>query len=603
MRRSITCISILLTLLAGNSFVYSADNFENRIDGAIEKGVDYLRSQIEKEPWSRTKKDKYVMGRPAIEVYALLKSDVSVHDPLIQKTLLYLEKLPPRHTYGVALYIMMLDAALGQMESNMAIIRGKTTAKAPVSGPLANRLLNRMVEMTRWLIETRRKGRGVWDYPSGNANRYDHSNTQFAILGLGVAAKRGYRIPLELWGNIADHFLATQQKKGPKVNLNLTFTDPEGMHQGKTRVVKRDDMREKPPEIHARGWAYIEPNKGVRLTMTAAGLSSLILAREYLFKSSRYPADKKQKINQAIWDGSAWLARNGLKYEGWFYYGLYSVEKVGDLGMMEKIGKIDWYRHGAEIILKNQKKNGSWDKKQSHDHKSRYQTSLALLFLNRATDLIAHSRPLLTGRGSGPQENRDGWIYVKRLRAQVSARRFFRKIRFNPDKRMHRLVVDMVDDAIALGKAHELISHLISLHNSPYKSVQELSKDSLQRITGKDYANIKQYGSWTEKWRFIEEAASKRDKKAIPKLREFFRETESASMKKKLIWAFEKIRALEPVKELLDLLESGTQEERARAYSAIKFITNKRLPFSPSASVTVRKSQVVKWRSWLEKQL
>lgn len=607
MTKTLSCMLTTLVLLTMYLPVSAAKapakpklDLDTRIDIAIEKGVNFLRKQIQDDPWSKRKKDKYVMGRPAIEAYALLKSDVALYDPVLQKAMKALEKIPPRQTYGVSLYVMMLDAALSQLETDKALLQGKPDAKVRVAGSAAGRLYKRILECHNWLLNTRRKGRGVWDYPSNNRNRYDNSCTQFAILGLGVTAKRGLKVPADLWMNVAKHFVTNQQKDGPKVDMNLTFARPEG--SGRTSVKEKNSIEERPPTIRARGWGYDAPNKGVRLTMTAAGLSSLILARDYLFRNPRYPVQEKLKINQAIWDGAAWLSRDGLKYSNWYYYGLYSVEKVGDLGGMEKIGKIDWYKHGAELILKQQQGDGSWGKKDNHDHNRRYQTAFALLFLNRATDLLIHSRPLiLTGKGSGDGGKREGWLYVRRLRGEISARRFFRKLRFHPDPGMHRIAKDLVKDTLATGRAHEVIPHLINLSTSPFKSVVSLAKSSLEIITGEAYEDISRYKAWIKDWEFVVNAALKYNKKAIPKLRAMFRETKSPVLKDKIIWSFEKLHSLEPMEELLAELESDNAEARGRAYRAIKYITGQRLPFDANASLSKRKGQVDDWRSWYEK--
>lgn len=66
---------------------------------------------MEQDPWDKVPElDRYVMGRPAIEVYALVKSDVSVYDPVVQAALQHLAGLKPSLTYCVAIYLMALDA-------------------------------------------------------------------------------------------------------------------------------------------------------------------------------------------------------------------------------------------------------------------------------------------------------------------------------------------------------------------------------------------------------------------------------------------------------------------------------------------------------------
>ncbi len=571
------------------------EDLDVRIERAIDKGVEYLRAQIEQDPWSKHQVDKYVMGRPAIEVYALVKSDVSVYDPAVQAALQHLGGLKPSYTYCVAVCLMALDAALSQLELELALGRGDPERKVRATGPQADAFVRRMSELTTWLLSARRRDGAVWDY-GFSTSRFDNSNTQFAILALGVAAKRGLRVPGEVWEAIAAHFVSTQQPDGPVVDPGVSFAHPQDERKGKTAVAGKNFREEQPPAVKARGWGY-QDSKNPTLTMTAAGLSSLIIAREHLFKSDRFPVASRQRINQSIWDATAWLAATGLNYGDWLYYALYSVEKVGDLGMMEKIGGIDWYRKGVDAILQNQQPDGSWAQTDSHDHNRRYQTAFALLFLNRATDLMTHSRPLiLSGRGSGAGRDREGYVYIERFKGEVALNRLFRKLKYSPQPNAVRMCEDVVRDATKAGRPHELIPYLIDLASSPYKPIGELARRSLQEITGEQHENLDNYRAWSATWSSVTKAAREKDRGALPGLRELFRKTASRALKMQIIWAFERIQAREAAGDLLDAMGSDDAELRARAYSAIKFLTNERLPFQPEGPAARRADQLDAWR-------
>ncbi len=587
---------LLSTVLTFGAAPAPDEDFDARVENAIEKGVNYLRGQMEKDPWSRRQVDRYNMGRPAIEVYALLKSDVAISDPVIQDALKHLDSLKPSFTYCVAIYLMALDAALSQAELDIAIGRGDLERKAKAGGPQAEAFLRRMNELNTWMLQARRKSDTVWDYAFAT-NRFDNSNTQFAILALGVAAKRGLRVPVEVWEGIAEHFVSTQQKDGPKVDPDVAFNPGDDQSKAKTKVSGKNFREEIPPEVRARGWGYIE-SKDCTLTMTSAGLSSLIIAREYLFKSERFPAAQRQRLNQSIWDATAWLAHNQINFGGWLYYALYSIEKVGDLGMMQKIGGIDWYRKGVDIILQAQRPDGSWAQSDDHDVNRRYQTAFALLFLNRATDLMTHSRPLiLSGRGSGAGKDRPGWVYVERFKGEVSITRLFRKLKYNPQASALRLGEDVVRDATKAGRPHELIPYLIDLASSPFKPVGELARKSLADITGEQHEDLNSYRAWGDTWLLVTKAAREKDRGALPKLRELMKGTASRALKSQIIWAYERLQAIEAADDLLAAMESDDPDLRLRAYGAIKFITNERLPFEAKGSAPKRAEQVAAWRS------
>ena len=61
---------------------------------------------------------------------------------------------------------------------------------------------------------------------------------------------------------------------------------------------------------------------------------------------------------------------------------LYGLERVGDLTSRHLIGKHDWYREGAEYLLRRQMVSGGWGG-------GILDTCFALLFLKRSTTPVA----------------------------------------------------------------------------------------------------------------------------------------------------------------------------------------------------------------------
>jgi len=49
-----------------------------------------------------------------------------------------------------------------------------------------------------------------------------------------------------------------------------------------------------------------------------------------------------------------------------FFYTLYSLEKVGDLGQIERFGGHEWYREGAAKLLDLERKEGGWETTSIH---------------------------------------------------------------------------------------------------------------------------------------------------------------------------------------------------------------------------------------------
>jgi hypothetical protein len=106
---------------------------------------------------------------------------------------------------------------------------------------------------------------------------------------------------------------------------------------------------------------------------------------------------RRRDAAEAIDGGLAWLAhhfavdhhpprkqgKDGPEEPGYFYYYLYALERVGALTSRQYLGEHDWYREGAEELLRRQLADGSWPSGGWDD--DLVNTCFALLFLRRAT--------------------------------------------------------------------------------------------------------------------------------------------------------------------------------------------------------------------------
>ena len=94
--------------------------------------------------------------------------------------------------------------------------------------------------------------------------------------------------------------------------------------------------------------------------MTAGGAGSLIIYKHYL--------NEKWKEDPSVVRGFQWMVENFTVTENaksgtgwyWYYYYLYAMERLGILSGKEKMGANDWYREGANQLLKAQKEDGTW---------------------------------------------------------------------------------------------------------------------------------------------------------------------------------------------------------------------------------------------------
>ncbi len=213
----------------------------------------------------------------------------------------------------------------------------------------------------------------------------DHSNTQYAILGLRAAELAGFAVRGTLWQDVLEYALDQQSagsRPGPAPGPTLSGSDQ--------------------PPATPRGWSYY-PREQLTMTMTCAGLAMVVIAREQLAYHRGYKASDRARVEQAVADGLAWLARRyALKgstgpgadparqdprpkaseeIDGYLLYGL---ERAAILCDQPRIGAHDWYDEGARLLLSRQAGSGLWDGM----HGPSIETAFALLFLKRATRAV-----------------------------------------------------------------------------------------------------------------------------------------------------------------------------------------------------------------------
>ncbi len=188
----------------------------------------------------------------------------------------------------------------------------------------------------------------------------DNSTSQFAVLALWAA--RRHQVPMFWTLNlVAMRYYSSQNADGSwGYHYRLGGGDPE-----------------RPP-------------------MTCVGLLGLAVAH-----GLAHDLDTKILQEQDPWiiKGLAALSKNvgtptgrdeNLPMANLYF--LWSVERVGVLYDLPTIGKKEWYRWGAEILVANQEKAGNWNKGGYYGATPAIDTCLALLFLKRAnltTDLAS----------------------------------------------------------------------------------------------------------------------------------------------------------------------------------------------------------------------
>jgi predicted Zn finger-like uncharacterized protein len=391
---------------------------QKQVDQAVNFGVAYLRStQNGDGTWTGANDTlpSNPAGMTALVGLTLLECGAKKNDPAVQKVAAYLRRREQSadkiaRTYEIALAILFFDRIHDAQDQStiprlaLRLVAGQNpsggwTYVCPVLSDDENRLLAQLLDQSKpqFSAETtasklqlepvdpsklRLDGAAavpatlanlaVWraDTDPGGQWVSDNSNTQFAILGLWAAKSQG--LPLQR-------------------SLAL--------------LVKRFDKAQ-----NADGsWGYQITGPGAAGTpaMTCAGLLGLAvgqgLVNEVRTKAKVAPrvAHKDPAIQKGLQYLAAQLANPHNPWENAsgapqapLYY-TWSVERVGVIYGLARIGGKDWYGWGAEKLVANQRiegDKGHWDDGGYYAQHPVINTCFALLFLkqaNLAKDLTA----------------------------------------------------------------------------------------------------------------------------------------------------------------------------------------------------------------------
>lgn len=331
-RRSRTPATLLLVLpLWAATLCPAADVTSAQVHQAIDRGVRALkRSRQADGSWVDPHHPRDRGGVTCLVTLALLAAGEPPGLPEMQSALELVQRTENEYVYVAALKIMALAQADPQK------YRAAIAAAA------------------RWLADVQLPN-GLWTYDA-RQGAFDHSNTQFALLGLHAAAQAGVDVPGSVWKRARSTLLGNQNEDG--------------------------------------GWSYRTGGQSYG-SMTAAGVADLIILgsataipQERGFRDGAAPGCGRYQGSGALVKGLEWLGRNFRVDQNpqhgtrWLHYWLYAVERCGILSGRRYLGDHDWYREGAGFLVRTQAADGMWDD-------SVVNTSFALLFLAKGR------RPLL----------------------------------------------------------------------------------------------------------------------------------------------------------------------------------------------------------------
>jgi hypothetical protein len=406
----------------------AAAALDAQIKTAIEKGVAFLKArQMPSGSWGdigthvKTYKGgdnvyQHPIGPTALSLYALLKCDVPVTDPVVKKGFEWLKQAgvsAKSSAYEVSAALLAVTAVADPFKKD------KDSKAAGARVRLTGDWRNWAMALRTSLME-HRSARG-WRYqpkkvqPGGDE---DVSSTQFAVLALAAADRCGIATDPAVYGDAAAYVLTLQEPDGPEV---------ERVVRPRARPSKKPPAdagrygparpEEPAPKDRARGFHYsVHPttkdhDKIVSGARTACGVGALALAR-YALADAKGPPKKsapdQKALEQAIFDGLAWLSEH---WDPWRNHGvgnknvyyLYCVERAMDLVGAERLGGRSWYLEMVQALLPHQDPKGFWDTKDAQvgDRNPVCDTCFALLFLRRAAK-GGVPIPIVTGDDDAP---------------------------------------------------------------------------------------------------------------------------------------------------------------------------------------------------------
>ena len=336
-----------------------------KVDGAIKKGLAYLKGQIGKYGTINKRRSEELL------LWTFTHGGVAENEPEFQDLLKTVLETPLEWTYNVSLQAMILEE-LDRVKYQ-----------------------NRIAQCAQFLIDNQCQN-GQWSYGEPDPFAKDTPTgvvKRSVASGGGSKAKPpvpGTRVKPKVVSTIAIKQLKKGPVKGDNSNAQYAALGLRSCHDAgillPAEVVQLGEQWWR-DGIGSDGWGYLSKNDAGYGSMTAGAVGALTI---YLHIQGRPWIKDKEVVA-----GMEWLAGNfavtanpktpeaGNGQGGWQYYYLYALERAGIFYGTEHFGAHEWYVEGAKFLLGEQKDDGSWRTAKA-DH-AIWDTCFAILFLRRAT--------------------------------------------------------------------------------------------------------------------------------------------------------------------------------------------------------------------------
>lgn len=286
------------------------------VNDAIDRAVKYLWSvQRADGAWEAGQggaghEASQVGGQTAMVTYALLAAGESPQDARMKSAIQYLQTVPMRGTYASGMRAQVWNYLPRTQDVRAGIMAdAELLLKTNLNQPGA-------------------RNEGLYRYAAANGD-YDHSCSNYGVLGLWAISQAPFEIPTVIWQTIDK---AWRERQNPDGGWSYQFQSSSGPGGGRSTM-----------------------------TMTSAGVATLFITQDYLYAMQGLNCTGNI-VDPHIERGIKWMSDNFARFrEGsWVYYSLYNIERVGVASGHKYFGTVDWYKQGAEYLVRGQQGNGSW---------------------------------------------------------------------------------------------------------------------------------------------------------------------------------------------------------------------------------------------------
>lgn len=329
----------------------NAEAVRSGVDGAIA----FLR-QKQRPTGEWDEYPGYKPGTTALCALALLSAGLDKDDPNVAKALEFLRGFSPKEqnqTYPISLQTMVF--CLADPETDRARIEANVA----------------------WLVERQLKTSneydGGWSYVGIDqaSERADNSNSQFAVLALYEAEQIGVAIDEAVWKRAENYWLRMQNDDG-SWGYRASTLNPEGFPSGYGTG-----------SMTCAGIAALAMCSGVREAARARVEGDDFLCCQ----------DFEDEIAVRISSGLNWMGKHfsaktnpgrAAGADTYFFYYLYGLERIGRLTANRFVGRSDWYREGADALLRRKGALSQfWNAQKDLAGNNCVSTAFALLFLSK----------------------------------------------------------------------------------------------------------------------------------------------------------------------------------------------------------------------------